>query len=122
MLWILPISTLSIIMFPKYVHLLREERGLDASGGPKRGERVGVKVSGVSNRSNNAGVSSTSLASHGVEDLFASPGVKGSGTSNNFGLSGTSIASHGELFASPAILENSCDEQLPSSIHLEIRD
>lgn len=57
-------STISIIMFPKYVHFLRVERGLDLSGRPKRGERVGIKVSGAPAPSSGAIQTTSSPVSH----------------------------------------------------------
>lgn len=46
-LWVLPMSTLILIMFPKYRAYRRAIRGLDEEARPKRGQTLGTRVTGV---------------------------------------------------------------------------
>jgi hypothetical protein len=67
LLWIYPMSALSLIIFPKYLAYRRHERGIVDR--PKRGELVGVRVSGLESTVDRPNVAS---ASQVVESSFMS--------------------------------------------------
>jgi hypothetical protein len=48
MFWTFPVTTLSLIVLPKYIAYRRAVRGVDTGSHVKRGERAGTKVSGLS--------------------------------------------------------------------------
>jgi hypothetical protein len=67
LLWIYPMSALALIIFPKYLAYRRHERGIVEQ--PKRGELVGVRVSGLDSIADRSNVAS---ASRVVESSFMS--------------------------------------------------
>jgi hypothetical protein len=48
MFWTFPVTTLSLIVLPKYIAYRRAVRGVDTGSHLKRGERAGTKVTGLS--------------------------------------------------------------------------
>lgn len=73
MLWVFPISTLTIIMVPKYMHYRRVERGTDDSSRVKRGQHFGVHVTGIPNPSNLTDPSRLAMPSENSEPTMSHP-------------------------------------------------
>jgi hypothetical protein len=67
LLWIYPMSALALIIFPKFLAYRRHQRGIVEQ--PKRGELVGVRVSGLESKAERSNIAS---ASQVVESSFMS--------------------------------------------------
>jgi len=73
MLWVFPISTLTIIMVPKYMHYRRVERGIDDSSRVKRGQHFGVQVTGIPGPINLADASRVAMSSENSVPTMSRP-------------------------------------------------